>query len=295
MGLTKLTSLGLGDNLVSNSSVVSGLTNLTRLDLGGNPISDISPLANLTNLEYLHLGHNPLSDISPLTNLINLEDLYLSNSLISDLSALVANTGLGDKDIIELRQNPLSYLSINTHIPTLKARGVRVRFHHRTPSAILKISGDQRGFPSAVLPNPFVAEVRDEYGAAYEGVPVTFAITAGSGTLSVTQATTDGTGRARSTLTLGSDLGIHTVSATAAGWVIDDPVYFSVISDTKPPPVTTDVNGDGTVNILDLVLVASAFGSEGPDLRTDVNGDEVVDSVDLVWVADAFGAAANAP
>ena len=202
---------------------------------------------------------------------------------------------MGDDDIVGLRRNTLNYPSINTYIPALQARGVSVRVDHRTVTIILKISGDQRGFPSAVLPNPFVAEVRDEYGAAYEGVPVTFAITAGSGTLSVTHATTDGTGRARSTLTLGPDVGIHTVSATAAGWVIDDPVYFSVISDTAPPPPATDVNGDGTVNILDLVLVASAFGSEGPNLETDVNGDEVVDAVDLVWVADAFRAAANAP
>ena len=132
--------------------------------------------------------------------------------------------------------------------------------------------------------------MRDEHGAAFEGVPVTFAVTAGDGTLSVTHTTTDENGRAQSTLTLGQHLGVHTVSATAAGWVIDDPVIFNVISDTEPPPITTDVNGDGIVNLLDLVLVASAFGSEGPDLATDVNGDTVVNILDLVWVADAFGA-----
>ena len=118
---------------------------------------------------------------------------------------------------------------------------------------------------------------------------------ADSGTLSVTHTTTDENGRAQSTLTLGQNLGVHTVSATAAGWVIDDPVIFNVISDTKPPLITTDINGDGVVNLLDLVLVASAFGSEGPDLATDVNGDGVVNIQDLVWVADAFGEAAAAP
>ncbi|RKU13590.1 hypothetical protein C6502_04295 [Candidatus Poribacteria bacterium] len=106
---------------------------------------------------------------------------------------------------------------------------------------------------------------------------------------------TDVNGRAQSTLTLGQNLRVHVVSATAAGWVIDDPAIFSVISDTEPPPITTDVNGDGIANILDLVLVASAFGSEGPDLPTDVNGDRVVNILDLVWVADALGAAPAAP
>ena len=48
--------------------------------------------------------------------------------------------------------------------------------------------------------------------------------------------------------------------------------------------VTADVNGDGVVNILDLVLVANAFGKAEPDL----NGDGVVNILDLVVVANAF-------
>ena len=45
-----------------------------------------------------------------------------------------------------------------------------------------------------------------------------------------------------------------------------------------------DVNGDGEVNILDLVVVANAFGEAEPDL----NGDGVVNIQDLVIVANAF-------
>lgn len=45
-----------------------------------------------------------------------------------------------------------------------------------------------------------------------------------------------------------------------------------------------DVNGDGTVNILDLVEVANSLGQESPD----VNGDGVVNVLDLVVVANAF-------
>ena len=55
-----------------------------------------------------------------------------------------------------------------------------------------------------------------------------------------------------------------------------------------------DVNGDGTVNIQDLVLVASSLGETGEN-DADVNGDEVVDIRDLVLVAGAFGTDATAP
>ncbi|MCG9134198.1 leucine-rich repeat domain-containing protein [Candidatus Poribacteria bacterium] len=45
-----------------------------------------------------------------------------------------------------------------------------------------------------------------------------------------------------------------------------------------------DVNDDGVVNILDLVIVANALGKAAPDL----NGDGVVNIQDLVVVANAF-------
>ena len=48
--------------------------------------------------------------------------------------------------------------------------------------------------------------------------------------------------------------------------------------------VVGDVNGDGVMNIQDLVIVANAFGKAEPD----VNGDGVVNIQDLVIVANAF-------
>ena len=58
--LTKLTSLYLGENQISDIKPLSNLTNLTSLSLSGNKISDIKPLSNLTNLAYLYLAKNPL-------------------------------------------------------------------------------------------------------------------------------------------------------------------------------------------------------------------------------------------
>ncbi len=55
-----------------------------------------------------------------------------------------------------------------------------------------------------------------------------------------------------------------------------------------------DVNGDGTVNITDLVLVASNLGKTGQN-AADINGDGTVNITDLVLVAGALGTNAAAP
>ena len=127
-GLTNLTALGLGQNNITNISPLAGLTRLTALNLWNNFISNISPLARLTNLTALRLDSNFISDISPLARLTRLTELYLENNAISDLWPLVANTGLGNGDTVEVTGNPLSTVSFTTHLPTLRSRGVTVKF-----------------------------------------------------------------------------------------------------------------------------------------------------------------------
>ena len=81
-----------------------------------------------------------------------------------------------------------------------------------------KISGDnQKDLSGTVLVYPLVIEVRDENLSVLEGISVTFTVTTGDGTLSVTNTTTDENGRAESILTLGPNLGTNTVSVSAAG------------------------------------------------------------------------------
>ena len=59
------------------------------------------------------------------------------------------------------------------------------------------------------------------------------------------------------------------------------------------PENPVDVNGDGAVNILDLVIVAQGLGTNNPEV--DVNADGVVNVFDLVQVAGAIGAGGAAP
>ena len=64
---------------------------------------------------------------------------------------------------------------------------------------------------------------------------------------------------------------------------LDGEIYLKSASGLETLP-TVDVNGDGVVNIQDLVIVANALGKAAPDL----NGDGVVNIQDLVIVANAF-------
>jgi len=58
-------------------------------------------------------------------------------------------------------------------------------------------------------------------------------------------------------------------------------------------PLITDVNHDGGVDIVDLYMVASAFGTEPDDSRwrkeADIDGDDKVNILDLFKIAVDFG------
>ena len=147
------------------------------------------------------------------------------------------------------------------------------------PRTLTKVSGDgQEGPAGAALPEPFVIEVRDQNGTPFAGATVTFAVTAGGGTLSVTNATTDADGRASTTLTLGRTPGPNTVTANVPGL---DPVTFTATAEATP-----DFDGDGETGFSDFFLFADAFG--GSDPRFDLDGSGSVDFGDFFLLADYF-------
>ncbi|MDP6599534.1 MAG: T9SS type A sorting domain-containing protein, partial [Candidatus Poribacteria bacterium] len=73
-----------------------------------------------------------------------------------------------------------------------------------------------------------------------------------------------------------------------------DPVQTTItvpgeVSEPEATKMTGDVNGDGTVNIFDLVIAAGSFGKTGASVIGDVNADGSVNIFDLVLVASNFG------
>lgn len=67
---------------------------------------------------------------------------------------------------------------------------------------------------------------------------------------------------------------------------------FMTLGVNSSEDVNTDVNGDGVVNILDLVRVVSFFGQlvSAENTVVDVNGDGEINILDLVRVAQDIGA-----
>ena len=160
--LTQLTDLHLSNNAISDISVLTRLKHLRLLSLDDNPIANIVPLAELTQLVILHISGTTVSDITPLAGLKQLQELYLNDNNISDVAPLAGlaqliilfllNNAITDiAPLIELnltgtswnstglylKGNPLSYASINMHIPAMQAKGIEVTFDNS-----VKISGD---------------------------------------------------------------------------------------------------------------------------------------------------------
>ena len=260
-----LTFLDAGARQVRVLTGLESATNLTFLFLLDNSISDLTPLGGLTNLRFLGLQNNSVSDLSPVVGLTNLTFLGLQNNSVSDLSPLVENTGLGAEHTVNVMGNPLSYPSFHTHIPALQAREVEVLFDPRTPTTPRIISGDaQNGRTGTALAQPFVVEVWDENGLAFEGVPVMFTATEGGGSLHPEITMTDADGRAESLLMLGSAPGTNTVEISVEG--ISQ--IFSAEAFLPVPTTLEGISGDNQIGMTSEAL-ANSFVVEVRDQYDD--------------------------
>ena len=163
---------------------------------------------------------------------------------------------------------------------------------------LVKISGDaQEGTVGTLLASPFIVEARDIRGQPLPDTVVTWTIDGGEGMLAPLTATTDAEGRARTTLALGWTPGTAIIRATAEA-IQSEVVFTATATELSAQIAPEDVNADGAVNVDDLLLVASSFGTVSvPDVmpNTDVNGDGEVNTEDVLLVLAALEGAAAAP
>jgi hypothetical protein len=110
------------------------------------------------------------------------------------------------------------------------------------PAEMLKTSGDQQIAPVGVaLFEPVTIMVTDAYGNGVAGESVSFVVTSGNGLVNPSQASTGDDGTAQAIWTMGEELGVNTLSATASGLPT---VEFTATAapakaDLEPSPIVT--------------------------------------------------------
>ncbi len=130
LNLSSLTYLYLSSNEIEDITDLSNLTNLEWLDLGNNLISDISLIDNFNDLRTLGLRSNSIVNIPDFELLTSIENIDLSYNLIETIQPLVDNENIDNGDRIDIQgmSETLGEDVYNTQIPALQDRGVTVWF-----------------------------------------------------------------------------------------------------------------------------------------------------------------------
>lgn len=102
---------------------------------------------------------------------------------------------------------------------------------------------NQTGTVGEALPAPFQVTVKDQFGNAVAGTNVTWAVTAGNGTIAPPAATTLASGAASAVLTLGPVAGPNTATASATG-LTGSPVTFTATGEDIPSTSDVEVGND---------------------------------------------------
>ena len=278
--LTELISLGLNGNQISDFTLLAELQKLTTLHLGNNRIRDVTPLAQLSeSLEELDLQDNLIRDVTPLANLIRLAGLYLSGNSLEDTSPLS----------VLLDANPDIYIDVDVKVIKKTEGGLTITASAPQPLTAATLNGGV--VTLALSSGDFILGISDELTiSGIIGVSVDRTNYASEGKITV-ELKFEGDVEKDAILTF-------TLKADAIedydGPPLTAEIPVSAGAETESTQLKGDVNGDGIVNIQDLVLVAAKLGQPGTN-SADVNGDGVVNIQDLVLVAGALGTSAAAP
>ena len=327
--LTNLTGLYLGNNSISDISPLASLTNLLYLHLQGNQIRDVSPLIGLINLRQLWLAGNPIEDLLPLEVMVAQNpdlsvDLFWPPKITGPWLWMIAPTEIGRGGAESIDVDSLADASVGTVTETDVATngaiiGDRVGNYAWTPAEIADTGGDNI---NDVVNNIGFAQGDVNHHSSYALINFTSATAlfgvrmyVGSddaikvwlnGEVVFSHPVNRGANNFqdmfRVDLVAGENLLLVKVSEGSNNWSmfvgIDAEVTvlpFPPFPPPTPPGPSLDVNGDGQVDVLDLVWVAVSYGMRGPAFPADVNTDGVVNVQDLVAVAEGIDAAAALP
>ena len=277
----KLRELYVFDNNVSDVSILQDLTNLERLNLRNNNITDISPLARLTNLKWLDLTGNPIRDWTPLYELSKNTKIEPNGFTFS-----------AEATLVELNST-FTFTIDALFVRNLVGWECGISFDPNLLEVIEVIEGDF--LSSDATQTHFIeGEFDNENGliTGYKVVRLDGTGLDGSGPLLSITFKAKQVGKVTFTpgnCTLGDSEGIEIPSVVPH-------LEIEIVEELPMPEEDIfvgpkeDVNMDGVINILDLILVSTNFGKPitEDNRRADVTGDRVINILDLVAVANAF-------
>ena len=324
--LPNLTWIDLRHNQVSDVSALANIHGLTWVDLGENRIADVSPLVDLDHLNWLGLNGNTIADETVFdrfseqttishSNFVNTTFPEAGPKIVGPwLWTIVPGTWLEkNTDLIAKATNGAA---TEVKIATFGAtEGKAVGDSEWEAHRLAPTGGDNINAMTDALGWGSGSEIYDHvvYGAVTLNAPreqETIMLVGSddavkvwlNGALVHYNPVARGAGdfqdafpvtlkRGTNVLLVAVDNRGHGAFSGFFGFAKD--TDYTVNSTNKKftvPVPKWDVNRDGEINILDLILVGQDIGKTRPsDARTDVNGDRKRDIKDLVLVAQHLG------
>ena len=329
--LTNLSELYLVGNEITDISPLANLTNLKRLSLRHNQIQDVSPLAALHNLTWIELEDNEILDFSPLDVFPESIFINQNNNPGSTRAApkiegpwlwiIVSTEGVSGSKAAASNKDFLRQASggsvTELNIATQGAMdGDTVGDKIWTVGEISKRGGNNiNELVNTIGLGTGNIDHHVAYGLVNLDSPreqsTTMFVGSGdavkvwlNGKLVHSNATDrDANGYQESfsvTLKQGKNILLVAVYEGEGWWSgffgFDAGTEYTAWVQSPSTPLkplhVTDINADGFVSILDLILVARDFGRNKPiGPRTDINGDGSVNILDLTAVARSMDAA----
>lgn len=176
-------------------------------------------------------------------------ELELTWSSTEESVATLESTGSTDAELITRSPGTTTLTASYDQI----SASTTIEVHNRPVDLVYVAGGDQQGTPGATLPDSLAVRIVDKRGDAVDGVYISFAVTAGGGSLSRTGGSTDTSGTVRTAWTLG-DAGPQEVRARASE---DQPrvkkmhnsevIFTAIVEDTTLAVESVTVTPDSAV------------------------------------------------
>ncbi|MDD9973473.1 MAG: leucine-rich repeat domain-containing protein [Candidatus Poribacteria bacterium] len=333
-GLTGLRELYLAGNEISNISPLASLKSLTRLSLKHNEVTDVSPLASLSNLTWIELEDNEILDFSPLDvfpesvaiirhtnpgftrNAPKIEGPWLWVIVPTEGMSGSKAAASGKDFLAQISGGTVTEVNIATHGAI---EGDAVGDKGWTLGKISRRGGNNiNGLINTIALGTGNIDHHVAYGSVNLDSPReqnTRMFVGGSDAVKVwlngKLVHNNATGRDADdyqenfavTLKEGTNVLLVAVYEGEGWWSgffgFDTGTEYAVWTQSPSIPVASsrvaDINEDGSVSILDLILVARDLEKIKPiNPRTDVNGDGKINILDLTFVAKSMDEAAGA-